>query len=56
MAFETEKFVVRFEWRLLNQLQFTSSAEFRKEFLKAEVTETTWEVVHKRVPEKKNKV
>jgi len=54
--FETEKFVVRFEWRLLNQLQFKSSAEFRKEFLKAEVRETTWEVVHKTVPKKKNKV
>lgn len=54
--FETEKFVVRFEYRLLNQLQFKSSAEFRKEFLSAEVRETIWEVVHKTVPKKKNKV
>ncbi|HEY5392801.1 MAG TPA: DUF3891 family protein, partial [Hanamia sp.] len=54
--FETEKFVVRFEWRLLNQLQFKSSAEFRKEFLQAEVKETIWEVVHKKVTEKKKKV
>ena len=54
--FETEKFVVRFEWRLLNQLQFKSSAEFRKEFLQAEVRETIWEVVHKRLPEKKEKI
>jgi len=54
--FETEKFVVHFEWRLMYQLQFTSSAEFRKEFLKAEVRETTWEVVHKTAPKKKNKV
>jgi len=54
--FETEKFVVHFEWRLMDQLQFTSSAEFRKEFLKAEVRETTWEVVHKTAPKEKNKV
>lgn len=54
--FETEKFVVRFEYRLLHQLQFKSSAEFRKEFLSAEVRETIWEVVHKTVPKKKNKV
>lgn len=54
--FETEKFVVRFEYRLVNQLQFKSSAEFRKEFLSAEVRETIWEVVHKTVPKKKNKV
>jgi len=54
--FETEKFVVRFEWRLLNQLQFKSSDEFRKEFLQAEVKETIWEVVHKKVTEKKKKV
>ena len=54
--FETEKFVVHFEWRLMYQLQFASSAEFRKEFLKAEVRETTWEVVHKTAPKKKNKV
>ncbi|HEY5464044.1 MAG TPA: DUF3891 family protein [Hanamia sp.] len=54
--FETAKFVVRFEWRLMDQLQFTSSAEFRKEFLKAEVTETTWEVVRKAATKKKNKV
>ena len=54
--FETEKFVVSFEWRLINQLQFGSSAEFRKQFLKAEVKETRWELVHKAAPKKKNKV
>jgi len=54
--FETEKFVVHFEWRLMNQLQFTSSAEFRKEFLKAEVRETTWEVVRKTASKEKNKI
>jgi len=54
--FEKDNFFVRFEWRQINQLQFTSSAEFRKEFLKAEVKETTWEVVHKTAPKKKNKI
>ena len=54
--FEGEKFDVHFEWRMINQLQFASSAEFRKEFLKAEVKETTWQVVHKNEPRKKNKV
>lgn len=54
--FETKKFVVRFETRLIKQLQFASSAEFRKEFLKAEVKETTWEITNKKAPVKKNKV
>lgn len=54
--FETEKFMVSFEWRLMDQLQFASSAEFRKEFLKAEVKEIRWEMVHKAAPKKKNKI
>ncbi len=54
--FEPDKFVVHFEWRLINQLQFTSSAEFRKEFLKAEVRETTWEVVRKKASKEENKI
>lgn len=54
--FEINKFEVSFEWRLIEQLQFASSAEFREEFLKAEVKETTWEVVHKTVQKKNRKV
>lgn len=54
--FESEKFIVRFETRLINQLQFKNSAEFRQAFLKAEVCETAWEIVHKPPPKKKNKV
>lgn len=54
--FESEKFVVNFESRLLKQLQFTSSAEFRKEFLKAKVKETAWEVVRQNIPKEKNKI
>lgn len=54
--FEIDKFDVNFEWRLIKQLQFKSSAEFRKEFLKAEVSETTWEIARGPEPKKKDKV
>ncbi len=54
--FETEKFVVNFEWRLVEQLQFGTSAEFRKAFLKATINVTTWEVVRETIKKKKNKV
>lgn len=40
--FQQPHFEVRYESRLLSQLQFTSSAEFRKAFLAAPVSETVW--------------
>ncbi|MEO6869909.1 MAG: DUF3891 family protein [Ginsengibacter sp.] len=54
--FESKKFTVSFEWRTIKQLQFSSSNEFRKAFLKARVKETTWEMIHKPVPDKRKKV
>ncbi|MEO9013249.1 MAG: DUF3891 family protein, partial [Ginsengibacter sp.] len=54
--FENDKFEVNFEWRLIKKLQFSTSTEFRKEFLKAKVKETTWEVVKDISRKKKNKV
>lgn len=54
--FQSKKFFVSFEWRLMNQLQFSSSAEFRKAFLKADVNETTWEFIKKPEPVKKSKI
>ena len=54
--FEINKFKINFEWRLIKKLQFSSSDEFRKEFLKAEVKETCWEVVNETIPKKKTKV
>ncbi len=54
--FEKEKFSINFEWRNIHQLEFKSSAEFRKEFLKAKVGVTTWEFVNKAAVQKKNKV
>lgn len=54
--FETNKFKINFEWRLIKKLQFASSDEFREEFLKAKIKETCWEVINKSTPEKKRKV
>lgn len=54
--FESKKFCVNFEWRLIPQLQFQSSAEFRKAFLKADVHETNWEFIKKPAPQKKYKL
>ncbi|MDQ3278044.1 MAG: DUF3891 family protein [Bacteroidota bacterium] len=41
-AFETTRFSVSFERRTIKQLQFVSSAEFRKAFLAAPVEEVQW--------------
>jgi hypothetical protein len=54
--FEVKRFMVNFEWRLIKKLQFSSSAEFRKEFLKASVRETIWNVVQQRTSRKIKKV
>lgn len=54
--FEEKTFVINFEWRLIKQLQFSSSAEFRKEFLKAPIKQTIWNVVKEKVAKKKKKV
>lgn len=54
--FESDKFQVTFEWRLIEKLQFSTSSEFREEFLKAKVEETIWEVANATIKKKKNKV
>ena len=54
--FESNQFKVSFEWRLIKKLQFESSAEFREEFLNAEVEETGWEVINEVVKKKPSKV
>lgn len=54
--FEMRKFTVRFEWRLVRKIQFNSSAEFRKEFLKAPVKETEWNVEKQQITKKKKKI
>ncbi|MEO9005324.1 MAG: DUF3891 family protein [Ginsengibacter sp.] len=51
--FEAKSFTISFEYRIIKQLQFASSAEFRKVFLKAPVKEQIWKVskqaTHKKV-------
>jgi hypothetical protein len=42
--FEAKDFTIRFEYRIIKQLQFESSEQFRKAFLKANVKEQTWNV------------
>lgn len=48
--FEPSSFLVYFESRIISQLQFKNSAEFRTAFGKAAVTETGWELVKTPVP------
>jgi uncharacterized protein DUF3891 len=40
--FEVSRFIVRYDTRLIKTIQFTSSAEFRKAFIEADVLEKTW--------------
>lgn len=54
--FETRKFKINFEWRLIEKLHFSSSAEFRKEFLKAPIRETTWTVRQQNTKKKVDKI
>ncbi len=54
--FEAKTFTVSFEWRLIKQLQFSSSAQFREAFGQAEVNETTWTVQAQKVAPKRKKV
>ena len=54
--FNVGSFNVGFEWRLIKQIQFTSSAQFRKAFLAAPVEETRWVIARQKVAPKKKKV
>lgn len=54
--FETTAFTVHFESRMISQLQFDSSAAFRKAFNEAAVQETVWELVKSKVPRKIKKI
>ena len=54
--FEAKTFTVNFDWRLLPQIQFASSAEFRKAFLEAPVSETKWTLSKQKAAVKKKKV
>jgi len=56
--FEDESFEIRFDSRLIKQIAFKDSAEFRKAFLEAEITEKVWTIkkpVIKKTPVKKSK-
>ncbi len=54
--FEDKSFDVRFEYRIVKQLKFASSADFRQAFLKAPVKEEVLNVSRQNVHEKTNKV
>jgi len=54
--FETMKFQLSYEYRIIKQLDFSSSADFRKAFLKAPVKEQIWNLSKQILHEKKNKV
>jgi hypothetical protein len=52
--FEVKSFAVSLEYRIIKQLQFASSADFRKAFLKAPVEEQKW-TISKQIPHKKTR-
>ena len=54
--FEAHSFHVSFEYRIIKQIQFSSSAEFRKAFLSAPVEEKVWKVSKQVIHEKTKKV
>ncbi len=54
--YESKNFRVSFEYRVIKQLQFASSAEFRKAFLEAPVEEQVWNVSRQVVQKKTDKV
>ena len=54
--FEAKTFTVSFEWRLIKQLQFSSSAQFREAFQQAAINETKWTVQAQKVAAKRKKV
>lgn len=54
--FEAKTFSVNFERRLINQLQFSSSAAFRKAFLATPVQEIRWTFTKQKLTAKKQKV
>jgi hypothetical protein len=54
--FEAQSFNVNFEYRIIKQLQFASSADFRKAFLSAPVEERMWKVSKQVIQEKIKKV
>lgn len=53
--FEVPALKVHFETRIIKQLQFKSSATFRKAFYKAPVNEISWELVESKLPLEKSK-
>jgi hypothetical protein len=54
--FETSSFIISFESRLINQLQFKDANQFREAFNKAKVDETTWQLEQSKVPGEKDKI
>jgi hypothetical protein len=54
--FESKKFEIRYESRLIEQMRFDDSADFRKCFYEAGVRETNWIVAAAPAPRKMKKV
>lgn len=54
--FEATAFDVSYEWRLIKQIQFSSSAEFREAFLAAPVEEQRWRLQKQKASPKTRKV
>ncbi len=54
--FQSRSFTVHHESRLITKMKFSSSADFRKHFEEAKVTEKSWKLVKAGVPGKIKKV
>lgn len=54
--FEVQSFNISFEYRIIKQLQFASSDDFRKAFLNAPVEEKVWNVSKQAAQKKADKI
>jgi hypothetical protein len=54
--FETGSFTVRYDYRLVEQIQFRSSEEFREKFLLTDVKEKEWIIRKQKASTKKKKI
>ncbi|MEO6917295.1 MAG: DUF3891 family protein [Chitinophagaceae bacterium] len=54
--FQSTSFDVNYESRVIDQMKFNSSAEFRKCFREAKVKENTWQLMKAKAPGEKKKV
>lgn len=54
--FQDDSFKISFEYRIIKQLQFNSSKNFREAFLKTPLQEEVWQVTRHKAANNKKKI